>query len=936
MRRQSGTVAAMMVTVFCLLAVVRVGTAQAAFGFKSFSFAMSSAPAAGAGPGAVGPPDVQAGSHPYDVSVQFTLNETKDAKGHLVPAGAVKDLNIELPTGFIGNPTTLPHCLAEEFEQSELELQGCPANTQVGTLQLDSTSLDLTLPVFNLATPPGVPARFGVFAAVTPVVMDGSFRSGGAGGLNVELHNLPQFAALVGGTLHLWGVPADPRHDTLRGKCLRIDGLSAGECPSGAPLTPFLTLPGSCGAPPKARVTMDSWEEPGKFVGVEVAPEDSEGHQLALQGCERLQFGPSVEAQSESTTADTPAGFAVRLRLGGSESAGGLAAADLRDAVVSLPAGLTINPAVADGLEGCSAGQVGLEEADAPDCPNGSEIGSVEIDTPLLTRPLRGGVYLALPGNNPFGSTFAAYLVAEGEGVLLKLPARIEASATDGQLTLVLENAPQLPFSSLTLAFDGGPRAPLATPQVCGSFDVTAHFASYTGAAAMSTSPPIAIDSGCGGGFAPSFRAGATSALAGRSTGFSLQLTRSDGEQPIQSISASLPAGLLAHLPEVARCGEPMAAAGDCAAASEIGAVAVAAGAGSHPYYFSGRVFLTGRYDGAPFGLTIVVPAVAGPFDLGNVVVRGSITVDPANARLNIATGSLPGILDGLPLRVRGIYLTIERAGFMFDPTRCGQGVVSATAVGFGGARVSLSSPFGVVGCSQLPLVAKLSALAPAGVTLAEGAALKLTISRRAGIADNLRSVALTLPRQLAPRLHTIQTSCPQADLATSPASCPADSIVGRAAVSTPVLGAKLQGPIYLVSGGRVTLPRLALVLQGEGVRLQIVGSFRVARGGEVVARFESLPDVPISRLVLTLPKGPHSAFGASFLGKPKGSLCGRALWMRARLVAQNGEGVVSRTRVAIEGCKRRRLKGHGKRSGHRSRSRARGSGGPSDAHRRR
>jgi hypothetical protein len=883
--------------------------AHASFGLQSFDFSVDSAPPAGAEPGAVGPPDVQAGSHPFQVSIGFAF-KTTESQGAKIPDGSVKDLQVELPTGFVGNADSVPQCPQETFEQSFLFTQDCPADTQIGILTLDTTLAEITVPLFNLTPPPGVPARFGVFALITPVIMDVSVRTGGDYGLTVNLLNLSQLLPVLGGTVVLWGVPADKRHDALRGNCLESGGGSSGECPSNSPVKPFLTLPGSCGGSPEATVSVDSWENPGVPVQGEAVPRNEEGNALSLTGCERLNFNPTLEVQSESTTADTPSGFAVDVRMPQNEDPYGLAEADLRHAVVTLPPGVSLNPAAADGLGACSSQQIGLDNAAQPDCPDASRIGSVDIESPLLARALQGAIYLATPNENTFGSLLAVYMAAEQDGVLLKLAGRIDANPGTGQLTFTIDDTPQLPFTDLTLTFEGGPRAPLATPPGCGTFTTTSQLTPYSvpqAAAPATPSSSFNVDEGCGGGFSPSFLAGATSVLAGHDTGFTLQIARADGEQLIQSLSATLPPGLLARLSGVPLCMEVQAVAGTCAAASEIGSIVIAAGAGSDPFHFEGQVFLTGPYGGAPFSLSIVVPGVAGPLELGTIVVRAKVFVDLQDAHMTITTDSLPSILEGVPLRIRGVNLTIDRPGFMLNPTSCERQRVSATVIGATGAEALLSSPFAVAGCVSLPFSPSLAASTTGLVTQAGGAALALKIRNPQGTQANIRAISVVFPEQFSPRLTTIQVACTQATFATNPASCPLTSVVGLATVRTPILGVALSGPAYLVSGGRATLPRLALVLQGQGLTLQIVGSLNVASGHPVTATFASMPDAPISSFALNMARQANSALGANFLTKASGSLCGRNLQMPIMIVAQSGARVDRTTKVSVAGCPKHR-----------------------------
>lgn len=898
-------------TVLCaavaMLGLLPAPGARAALGFQSVGFSIDSAPPAGSEPGAVGPPQLQAGAHPYQVDIAFVLNQLTGPQGEPVPDGSLKDLRIELPPGLTGSLNKTPQCPLEEFEAGSIFSKGCPAATQVGTVTIDSTSFDVGVPLFNLEPPPGVAARLGAFALVAPVVLDVSVRTGSDYGLTVDMRNLTQFLPVLQGSLKLWGVPADEQHDTLRGACLGLEGVSFGACPSPLPRKPFLTLPSECSGPPQVRLRANSWEHAGAFVTAAGVPRDDQGNGLGIFGCDGLDFSPSVEVQSESRTADSPSGFAVRLRFPQNENPDGRAEAILRDAQVTLPAGVSINPAAADGLGACLPAEIALNSPAEPRCPDSSRIGSVSIESPMILHPLLGSAYLATPRENAFGSMLAVYFVAERDGVLVKLAGRIDADPESGRLTVSLREIPQLPFSEMTLGFDGGPRAALATPRGCGTFTTTARLAPYSvpvGGPRATRSSSFTIDRGCDGGFSPAFAGGATSSFAGRHTGLSLGLDRAGGEVEIRSFSATLPPGLLPLLGSVPPCPEATAAVGRCRASSQIGSTAIAAGAGPHPFHLPGKVFLTDPYRGAPFGLSIVVPAMAGPFDLGTIVVRAAVSVDPADARVTIATDPLPRILRGIPLRIRGFDLTSgDRPGLFLAPTGCKARSVSATVLSTGGAIASLADPFLLVGCPGLRFSPRVSASTSARVTRAGGAALRFAVRNRSGAQANLRAIQVDFPRQLSPRLSAIQAACARSVFAAGPATCPPTSVVGRVWVRSSILDVPLSGPAYLVSRGADALPRIVLVPAARGIVLHIAGSLHIAKDGTAAVTFGSIPDAPISSLVLSLPRGPHSALGANFLGASGGSLCRHALTMPVAIVAQNGARVARSVPVSVSGC---------------------------------
>jgi len=897
------------VVAFLAVLTFPVAAAHASFGFKATEFSIFSAPSVGAEPGAVGPPEQQAGSHPYLVRLAFAFNQAPNLDGELVPDGAAKNLMVDLPAGLIGDSVDTPQCLTEEFQSSSLFRQGCPQASQIGTMRLDLGLGELAVPIFNLEPPPDRTAQFGIFALISPMVMNASVR-GADFGLRMTLRNMPQFLPMASGVLDLWGVPADPRHDTLRGACLGLEGESLGECGAGVSRQPFLTLPVNCAKSLATTFRMDSWQNAGQFVSQAASPLDDEGHELILEGCEALDFSPQISVRPESEAADASSGVEVDLRFPQNENPDGYAEAEPRNAVLKLPPGLSLNPAAGDGLGTCSLEQIGLGKSTEPRCPDSARIGSVTVDSSLVAEPLRGSIYLAAPVQNPFGSKFAAYVVAGGSGTVIKIPMRIDADAETGRLTVRLDELPQLPFAKFSLRFDGGPRAPMALPAECGTFTTTGRFGSHSDPAEAEptvVSSSFSIARNCDGGLSPSFLGGATSAVAGHQTGLTLRLERGEGEEGISRFSATLPRGLLPLLAGVTGCPEPQAGNGNCPPASRIGAVAVTAGAGLRPLGLSGSVFLTDSYKRAPFGLSVAIPAFVGPFDLGRIVIRAQLLVDPRSARVTVATDPLPRIRTGIPLRVRSFELsTIERPGLFTAPTSCGRQEVNAQAVGRAGAITSLATPFFLGDCRELRFAPRISAATRRHVSRRAGASLRLAIRSRLGAQANLRSIRLAFPRQLSPRLSAIQGSCPAAIFAADPERCPPTATIGMARVHSPVFESALSGPAYLVSRGAEALPRIVLVLGTRGVVLELFGSLRLSNRGRSSVTFAAIPDAPISNFVIDLPRGANSVFGANFLRGASGTLCGHRLAMPVKLTAYNGRRIRDTTRVKVAGCRKR------------------------------
>jgi hypothetical protein len=869
--------------------------ANASFGIHSFEASYTEAPLAGAEAETLGPPDFQAGSHPYQFMANFAFNTTTNAKGETVVDGSAKEVQIKLPRGVVGNLNGTPRCPQSTFMSYSLfsDTKKCPLDTQIGVVALNGAKH----PLFNLVPPAGVAGEIGTVVLLSPVVIDLSIRSGSDYGLTAELHNLSQAEEAKEISLTLWGVPADPGHDHLR--CLALEGEpeATKTCPGGAPHEALLTMPTSCSEPLTTTIVAQPWENAGASVESSVTANGAGGVPSDLSGCERLHFDPSVTVQPESAAADTPTGLSVDVHVPFQGATEELAGASLENLVVALPGGLSINPATAGGLTGCTSTQIALGQASKPTCPDASKIGTLEVQTPILSKALKGFVYLAEPPGGLFEGTLTIYLAGEEAGLGFKLVGQLSAQHESGQLTLTLDGVPELPLSDLNLDLLGGPRGAIANPAACASFTTNAELTPYSTPQATARSNGFTIDEGCGGGFAPSFRAGATSPAAGQATNFALHVSRSDGQQYIQNLTAALPSGVMANISSVAQCGDPEAAAGTCPASSEIGTISVGAGAGPDPFYLGGRVYLTGPYGGARFGISMVIPALAGPFDLGTVLVRGKITVDLATSSLTIATDAFPTILQGIPLRVKSLDLAINRPGFMVNPTGCtGQktdGTVGSTA----SVDAAVSAPFGVLGCAGLLFAPKLTAATLGKASSrGNGASLDVKVSDPPGIHANLKSVIVKLPRALKPRLSAVQHACLAATFAISPQACPPASLVGSAAVDTPMLSSPLAGPVYLVFHRGSKYPDLVMVLSGSGLDLQLKGTVEVTKGISSTT-FSPLPDIPMSLFELDLPEGSHSLLGATE------NLCAKHQTMLDALVGQNGARSENSVRTAVEGC---------------------------------
>jgi hypothetical protein len=930
-------------------APVELGGGGESFGVEDYGFLPEEAG---------GALDTQAGSHPFQLTTTMVLNQTNEALPQ--PAGAqVKDLHFDLPPGLIGNPTPLPRCTEAQFATliPGTNDNSCPRQSVIGvaviTVNTPGTGGAFTLPtpIDNLVPSAGEPARFAFKVVFVPVYLDTSVLTGGSYAVRVSVNNINQIAGVLASRVTFWGEPGDPRHDGQRGfSCLFEDG----PCPPLGALNPpaFLSLPTSCTGPWQTSVEADSWLAPGVFTEP-FAPNDP---LPGLVGCNRLPFSPSLSIAPDVPDGSSPAGLSVGIHVPQEATLNpeGLAESTLKGTTVTLPEGLVLNPAGADGLEACSEAQIGFQGVDPasgadlftagmsePFCPDASKIGTVKIRTPLLPNALEGAVYLAAQNANPFGSLVAMYIVAHDpvSGVLIKLPGVVKLDERTGRIVSTFENTPPLPFEELELHFFGGERAPLATPVRCGTYTTNASFTPWSGNEPATPSSSFKVTSGphgsaCPGAalpFSPSLTAGTTSIQAGGFTPFTMTMSREDGEQSLQGIQLKMPLGMSGTLSTVKLCGEEQANAGTCGPESLIGETTVSVGLGGDPFSVTGgKVYITGPYRGAPFGLSIVNPAKAGPYDLGKVVVRAKIEVNPETAALTITTDNegpykIPTILDGIPLEIKHVNVDINRPDFTFNATNCSPLAVTGDLVSTEGASSALSVPYQVTNCAVLAFKPKLEAFTSGRASRANGTSFTVRLGYPAGPYDaNISRVKVELPKAMPSRLTTLQKACTAAVFESNPAGCPPASIVGHATAVTPVLPVPLSGPAYFVSHGGEAFPSLVIVLQGYGVTVHLVGSTFINKQGITSSTFKTVPDVPVGTFELTLPQGPYSALTSNT------DLCKAGLVMPTEFVGQNGALIKTNTKIAATGCgkaKRASHKRKGKHSkaGHRGRGRKKG-----------
>lgn len=659
----------------------------------------------------------------------------------------------------------------------------------------------------------------------------------------------------------------------------------------------FLTNPTSCtGTGPQTTTTLSLAFENG-----ETAREPymtKLGNKECGEG--KVPFAPGFALSQGSKAPDATDGLTAELILPHHLGATETDSSQVSTASVVLPPGITLNTSAASGLEACTPEEIGIGTKNPISCPAGSKLGTVTLNVPGLPEgSLQGDMYLGGPagGGAITGPPYVIYVAAESTryGVTVRVRGVTKPNETTGQLTTEFTENPEQPFSDLILHFNGGSRATLANGLTCEASNATTSFTPFTATEAKSPTANFEV-TGCGASvpFAPTQATSAEPAQAGGSSTYSLSFTRPEGNQYLAKVRDVLPPGLVGLIPTVTQCAEAAANAGTCTSASQIGTATVAAGSGS-PYTFNGRVYLTGPYEGAPFGLSIVVPNVAGPFNLGNTIARVKIEVNQSTGQIITTDNNVPSIVKGIPIRLRSLNISINRQGFERNPTNCSAFNTESTLTGSLGTAVNVTSPFQAEGCSGLSFAPTFKATTSAKTSKNNGASLETTINLPTSGA-NIKSVLVTLPKTLPSRLSTLQKACPEATFAANPYSCPAGSLVGSARANTPTLPGKLQGPAYLVSHGGAAFPDLDLVLEANGVRVIVVGNTNIQKG-ITTTNFATSPDVPVSSVTVTLPTGPHSALTAY------GDVCKSPLYMPTTITGQNGKVFKQKTRIGVSNC---------------------------------
>jgi hypothetical protein len=857
------------------------------------------------------PSTLQAGAH-EDLTVSFDFAHEASGRTH----NDVRTITVRLPPGFDASNTAVPTCTLAEllgFTGAHGDLPTCPVASQVGQISFELTNpkeiglppAHITVPVYNMeVTSFGVAAQLGFKTKVLTATVQVGVEPNDT--IVATSPNIPKVEARNISTT-LWGVPAAHEHDTQRGQICgdefevpaQCNNEFGGPTEAGIPAKPFLANPTSCGTF-EASVEAYSWENP-------LMPSMAKTRTEPITGCERVPFEPSVEAQPTTMSAESPSGLDATITVPQAwENPVSLATSNLKDATVTLPVGFTVNPGAGSGLGACTPQQYEAETSSSlpgQGCPPESKIGSIEIETPILAEKLNGAVYVATPFDNPFNSLLSLYIVAKvpDRGVIVKVAGEIHLDEKTGQLVTTFLNNPQQPFSRFTLKFRPGATAPLVSPPACGSYSLQASLTPWSAPLTPRplSSPAFNITSGVGGGACPTGGvpplkpqaiSGADNNNAGSYSPFYLRLIREDGEQELTKFTTVLPPGLTGNLSGVPFCpdasieqarhetGREQLADPSCPAASEIGHTIVGAGVGSVLAQTPGKVYLAGPYNGSALSLVSITSATVGPFDLGTVVIRFALRINPTTAQVEVdSNGSdpIPHIIDGVVVHVRDIRVYVDRTNFILNPTNCDPMSIANIITGAGAdytnpadqKAVTVTTPFQVADCASLGFKPVFNATVSGKTSRANGAAITFNLSypkAPQGSQANIRSVKVDLPKQLPSRLSTLQKACPDSVFNVNPANCSAESRVGSAIAHTPILPVPLVGPAYFVSHGGAKFPELIMVLQGYGITIELHSETFISKQGITSGTFRSVPDQPVTSFQLTLPQGHYSALAAN------------------------------------------------------------------------
>jgi hypothetical protein len=845
----------------------------------------------------------QAAGHPPIGFTQFIVKHTVGPiPGTKTPVGKLKDVRVDLPVGLSVNPQATPQCDLATFTTNAAL---CPPTSQVGLSLITAAVAGVPGPpvpaqVYNLVPNTGEPALFG-FSAV---------------GSNVFLKSDVDWS----GDYHEGFTIAVPEAP-LGALILQNRLVFTGNAGNGT----FLTTPSTCYDPAQPAfahtystfLRADSVEAPNPtFPSGSSRLEASLPPGVKPTGCNLVPFKPGIGVTPATDQTDSPDGTTVEVTLP-FEPAQPLANSDIRTARTSLPRGMGLNPSAANGLVACTDAQLGKGTRAAVACPPASKIGTVSVNTPPLPDgSVTGSVFLGkqLSRDPTSGQEYRIFVDAESAryGISARLIGNVAADPKTGKLTATLADNPQVPISSFKIQLNAGPRAPLTSPPTCGPNESTSAIDPYTGTPQANPTTKFDLAKAPGGGpcakslaarpFTPGFAAGAASDKAGAYSPFAIHLSRADGQQELKLVDVTLPPGISGKLKGIPYCsasdiaaaagraGESEAKKPSCSSKSLVGAATVTAGSGPSPVQIKGQAYLAGPYKGAPLSLAVITPAVTGPFDLGVVVVRVALFVDPYTAQIRPYSDQIPDVFGGAKLDIRSIDVNANRKEFTINPTSCGKLETTGSVKGGGSDPTSeaafssfpVLAPFQPTDCGALKFRPKLFTKVISGrksTVRAQNPKFRATLVGRDGDA-NLRQAVVTLPKALILDQSHIKKICTRPELAAG--ACPKSSIYGNATATSPLLGKQLTGPVYLVPSTHV-LPDLLVDLRGQ-VEVRLRASTESVKSGRLRNVFYSVPDVPVSKFVLTI-KG-----GKKGLLLNTTDLCARKLASKATLKSQNGK----------------------------------------------
>lgn len=903
----------------------------------------------------------RAGVHPFQLTttIQFNAGRMLNRFEGVEQPALPRNVRFVLPAGLVGNATTVPQCRLDVFlATNESLVNECPDQAALGVASVTIVSSStgglarLAVPVFNLPPAAGEPARFGFMVGGAPVVIDTAVDPDDAYRVIASVNNASQLVQLLSSTVTIWGVPGDTRHDTSRGWACSYRLVSVGPCerPPNLEEAAFLRMPVSCESPLAYRGQAEPWNTPiGSLV------DEKPFTSGALTACNQVPFNPTIAAAPTDRRAGGSSGLDFELRMPnvGLRDKNAVAEGQAKKVEVTLPEGVTVNPSQAEGLSACSSTDYARETADSPagqGCPEAAKIGSVEITTPLLEEQGKGSLYLASPYDNPFGSLLALYMVAKipERGILIKQAGKVELNPQTGQLVTTFDDLPQLPFDSFKLHFFEGDRAPLVMPSSCGTYSVVARFTPWNAADPNNPQPAeivtrtssFSVDQGPNGGscpsgtppFNPHLSAGTTNNVAGRYSPFNVRLTREDGEQEFSRFSVKLPPGAIGKLAGIPFCSDAAIAAArgrtghngaqeelehpSCPDASQIGHTLVGAGVGSALSWAPGKLYLAGPSKGAKLSVVAITTAKVGPFDLGTVVIRQALRIDPETAEVT-SDGSrsdpIPHILQGIVVRARDIRVFVDRPDFVLNPTSCERMSTVAQVFGagldFGSAaddqEANPSAPFQAADCRALGFKPKLSLRLKGGTKRGATPSMRAILTARRGDA-NIGRAQVTLPHSMFLEQAHIRTVCTRVQFnagAGNGEKCPKASIYGRARAISPLLDEPLAGPVYLRSSNN-PLPDLVAALHSRKVDINLAGRIDSKNGG-LRTTFQRTPDAPVTKFVLNMQGGRKGLVTNSV------NLCGRNNRASASFAAQNGKTSTTKPLVKAS-CGRKKGRAHG------------------------